>query len=393
MPDYDFCLTGAGCAGLSLLMRILAQPSLRHKKILLVDGHLKNTNDRTWCFWEKGEGYFEQLVYRQWSKLLFHDNEQSRRLTTDPYTYKMIRGIDFYNYCFGFIKYLDNVCFRPGIVESLESNARSTYAVVDGRKITAGLIFNSMPPRKPADTPAWRLLQHFKGWVIRSLRPVFDPGEATIMDFRTPQQRGTSFFYVMPFSPTEALVECTFFSGDILPDREYTTMLTQYISRILGIRDYVIMEKEFGVIPMTTAVFPQQHNHIYQIGSAAGLTKPSSGYTFNYIQQDSDAIVDSLVQRGVPARQPVDRKWHLYDRILLNVLVTQKLSGQRLFSSLFTKTDLPDLLAFLDNKSIPAQDWAVIRSLPKGPFLRAALGEIFGLRRISTRKAPGFKAT
>jgi lycopene beta-cyclase len=383
MPDYDFCFTGAGCAGLSLLIRILSEPSLRHKKILLVDRHPKNTNDRTWCFWEKSEGFFENLVYRRWSTLRFYDGQESLRLSTAPYTYKMIRGIDFYTYCLGFIRHFDNVEFVTGNVECLHSDANHTYAVIDGRKITAGRIFNSMPPVMPARTQDWRLLQHFKGWVIRSLRPVFDPEQATIMDFRTTQDQGTSFFYVMPFSPTEALVECTFFSAAVLPDEEYTAMLTQYIGRILGIRDYIIQEKEFGVIPMTTAVFPKQDNFIYPIGSAAGLTKASSGYTFNYIQEDCDSIVASLVQQGIPTRPAVERRRHLYDRILLNVLITGKLSGQRLFSTLFTKTDLPDLLAFLDNKSVPAQDWAVIRSLPKGPFLRAALGEILGWRRIS----------
>jgi len=377
MPDYDFCLTGAGCAGLSLLIRILSEPSLQKKKILLVDHQTKKGNDRTWCFWEKSDGYFEHIVHHRWSALQFHDDQRSHLLHTSPYVYKMIRGIDFYRYCSNFIKHFDNVVTISGKVESLQSDGQSTYAVIDGRRITAGRIFNSIPFGAPAARRHWLLLQHFQGWVIRTGRPVFNPGEATIMDFRTSQQHGTSFFYVLPFSPTQALVECTFFSANVLPDAEYTGLLTRYISQVLKIGDYVIMEKEAGVIPMTTARAARQHHHIHHIGAAAGLTKPSSGYTFNNIQQDSAAIVASLVKKGEPSFRDVRRRFRWYDSILLNVLTTQKLSGQSLFTSLFTKAQLPDLLAFLDDASTPLQDWRIIRTLPKRPFLKGMLGELF----------------
>ncbi|MBS1603480.1 MAG: lycopene cyclase [Bacteroidetes bacterium] len=377
MPDYDFCITGAGCAGLSLLVRILSTPPLQKKKILLVDSHTKKDNDRTWCFWEKGEGYFENLVHRRWSSLQFHDGHQSRLLDTAPYIYKMIRGIDFYTYCFRFIQQFDNVVHLHGKVESLHSDAACTCAVIDGRKITAGRIFNSIPSPAPAAGRHWLLLQHFRGWVIRSLRPVFTPQQGTIMDFRTTQQYGTSFFYVLPHSPTEALVECTFFTDSLLPDMTYTHLLTRYISKVLRITDYVILEREEGVIPMSTATYPHSQHRIHHIGAAAGLTKPSTGYTFKNIQRDCAAIVRSLANNNEPSRKHTSPRFRLYDRIMLNVLVTKKLSGQHLFSSLFTHTHPADLLAFLDETSTPSQDWRIIRSLPKAPFLRAMLGELF----------------
>jgi lycopene beta-cyclase len=379
MPDFDYCLTGAGCAGLSLLMRMLSEPALQKKKILLVDRDPKTANDRTWCFWEKGEGFFEPVVYRRWERLWFHDEGQARLLDTHPYVYKMIRGADFYNYCFETIRRFRNVVFLPGNVDSVRSDADSGSMLVDGRKVTAGRIFNSIPFDRRQGRRDWRLLQHFKGWVIRSLRPAFQPGEATLMDFRVSQEHGTAFFYVMPFSSTEALVECTFFTGSVLPESAYTGLLTGYISAVLKIRDYVIVEKEMGVIPMTSAVLPRATHRMRNIGAAAGLTKPSTGYTFQFIQRDSAEIVHSLTGSGEPAGRSVRGRFQLYDRILLNVLITRKLSGQRLFSTLFTRTELPDLLAFLDNDSTPLQDWSIIRSLPKGPFVRAALGELFSL--------------
>jgi hypothetical protein len=48
-------------------------------------------------------------------------------------------------------------------------------------------------------------------------RPVFDPGVATFMDFRVPQEGGTCFVYVLPTDPRRALVEYTVFSPEVWP--------------------------------------------------------------------------------------------------------------------------------------------------------------------------------
>jgi len=372
MPDYDYCITGAGCAGLSLLMRMLLEPALQHKKILVVDRDPKISNDRTWCFWEKGAGLFEEIVYHRWLELWFHDEQHSLLLPTAPYEYKMIRGIDFYDYCLNELRRFPNVRFLSGCVERVESDGESTYAVIDGGRVTASAIFNSIsfghPPRGPRDA---MLLQHFKGWVIESLRPAFDPRKATLMDFRTTQDEGTTFFYVMPFSPTRALVECTLLSEELLVQEEYNNFLVDYIRRVLGIRDYRLLEREYGVIPMTTMTFPQVSNNIRHMGAAAGLTKPSTGYTFTFIQGDAAAIVESLVRRKRPVVRQREGRFRLYDRLFLNVLASGKLAGKDIFSSLFTKNAIPDLFAFLDNSSSAAQDWKIIRSLPTRPFLRA----------------------
>src|SRR5688572_12426028 len=94
--DYDYIIAGAGCAGLSLLARLIRSNQFNDKKILLIDREPKNKNDRTWCFWEKDTGFFEDLVYCRWNKLWFHGKNFSRRYEISPYQYKMIRGIDFY---------------------------------------------------------------------------------------------------------------------------------------------------------------------------------------------------------------------------------------------------------------------------------------------------------
>ncbi|RYZ21294.1 MAG: lycopene cyclase, partial [Chitinophagaceae bacterium] len=96
---YDYIIAGTGLAGLSLAMHIVQQKALQNKRILLVDEVRKGANDRTWCFWEKGDGFFEPVVCKRWDKLWFLSEGFSKELSIAPYRYKMIRGIDFYRHC------------------------------------------------------------------------------------------------------------------------------------------------------------------------------------------------------------------------------------------------------------------------------------------------------
>jgi lycopene beta-cyclase len=89
--QYDYIIAGAGCAGLSLLVRVLQSGKFGDKKILLIDKKHKEENDRTWCFWEKGDGFFENIVHRKWEKIWFHGKDFSSRFEILPYRYKMVR--------------------------------------------------------------------------------------------------------------------------------------------------------------------------------------------------------------------------------------------------------------------------------------------------------------
>jgi lycopene beta-cyclase len=404
MSDYDYIITGAGCAGLSLLVNMIHSGETGDKKILLVDRAPKTQNDRTWCFWEKGEGLFEEIVCRQWDKLWFHSNDYSSLKNIHPYRYKMIRGADFYHYCFRLIGRHAGIDIRYGKVERLESNAGGTFVIVDGEKITARYVFNSILPGmlKPSSVkssgPAvissgaagdpgftqaapprgrWNLLQHFKGWVIETPRPTFHPEEAILMDFRVSQQGGAGFAYMMPFSSTSALVEFTLFSEKLSEQQDYEDGLKDYIRSRLQIEEYRISGQEFGVIPMTSYSFPTREHNILYIGTAGGQTRSSSGYTFQFIQKQSFAIVQALKDTGLPFAPSQGRRFRFYDSILLNVLSTGKLRGDELFIHLFKRNKITDIFSFLDKESKFRQDWHIIRSLPTLPFLQAACQEIF----------------
>jgi lycopene beta-cyclase len=371
---YDFIISGAGCAGLSLLVHMIDSGKFANKKILLVDKEEKNKNDRTWCFWEQEPGLFDSIVFKQWNKLWYHDKEYSKLLEIDPYKYKMIRGIDFYNYCFDIIRTQKNIDLQFGNVESIESENEKATITIDGRIITTDYIFNSILFKKPElKKKEHYLMQHFEGWVIETDRSVFNPGEATMMDFRMEQKGGVTFVYIMPFSETKALIEYTLFTENLLTAGEYDEALRNYISHVLKIDSYEVTDEEFGIIPMTNHLFSPANDRIINIGTAGGQTKASTGYTFKFIQKNSTEIVSQLIRMGKPFLNKSSNRFHFYDSILLNILYHRKLSGPEIFTPIIKKNKPQHVLRFLDNESSFTEDLKIISSLPALPFLKAAI--------------------
>jgi lycopene beta-cyclase len=376
-PQYDYIVAGAGCAGLSLLVHMIQSGEFAGKKILLADKEEKIKNDRTWCFWEDKPGLFETVVHHRWAKAWFHGQGFSSLLQLAPYEYKLIRGIDFYDYCFSLIRQQPNIDIFFGEIEEVVSWKTGAYILIDKKRITARFIFNSILFEKPLlKKNEYYLLQHFKGWVIEAPGPVFNAAEATLMDFRVGQEQGTTFVYVMPFSANRALIEYTLFTKELLSQTAYEEGLKNYISSQLKITSYKIEEEEFGVIPMTNHRFPVNEGTIVHIGTAGGQTKASSGYTFRFIQKHSAAIVAELVKGRSPVVKTAASRFRFYDSTLLHILSNDILPGHRVFTQLFQKNKPQQVLRFLDNESSLKDEWKIVSSLPTWPFLKAAMKQL-----------------
>ena len=379
---YDFIIAGMGCAGLSLAVQLSRAGLTKNKRILLVDREHKDTNNRTWCFWETEAGFFEDIVYHSWDKAWFHSSKFSTLLELAPYRYKMIRGIDFYAFCMKQIAEDPSFEILHTDVTSVGTvNGEAVCETTNGR-YTAPVIFNSIIFKKPVIKQGeYFLLQHFKGWVIRTHEPAFDPLQATLMDFRPHQQHGTTFVYVMPFSTSEALIEYTLFTSSVLEESDYREGLSNYIDETLKIKNWVIEEEEYGVIPMTNFRFNRREGSVMNIGTAGGMTKASSGYTFRFIQKDCAAIVESIQRSGSPFNTSWNPgRFHWYDSVLLNILSKGVIKGDSIFTDLFQQNEPEKILKFLDNETSIAEEIRILWSLPQWPFMKAGFSE--GLKRL-----------
>ncbi len=376
---YHYIIAGAGCAGSSLLMRMMREPFFEDKKILIIDQSVKTKNDRTWCFWEKQKGIFEPIVHHQWNKLNFFSDKYSTTLAIEPYQYKMIRGMDLYKYVKEESFKHANIEWRYEKINEIKTVNDTATAELETTTLTADYIFNSIPvPFSDERRSEYFLLQHFKGWFIQTKQPSFNPSTATFMDFRVSQKHGTTFVYTMPTSSTTALVEYTLFTGSILTQNEYETALRDYISSYLNITDYEITHKEFGIIPMTNRKFPLQEGRIIYMGIAGGQAKGSTGYTFQFIQKRTEEVIRLLIREkhSFNKRSFNDRKFHLYDSVLLNVLHNRKMEGADIFANIFQKNATEQVLQFLDNETTILEDLQIMRSVPTSIFLPAVLHEL-----------------
>jgi lycopene beta-cyclase len=196
------------------------------------------------------------------------------------------------------------------------------------------------------------------------------------MDFSVSQENGTTFMYVLPTSETEALIEYTLFSPSILKKETYVRELKKYIKDVLKIENYTIEHEEFGVIPMSLAKFEKNPKlNIINIGTSGGYTKASSGYTFQFIQKNVLEIVKNLKTGKKPVQKLSfkDKVYRWYDKTLINVLLTKKMTGKDVFTIIFKKNSTMKILAFLGNESKLVDDIKIMNSLPKLPFIKAGI--------------------
>jgi lycopene beta-cyclase len=391
-PIYDYIIAGAGGAGLSLLHYLLASPILSNKQILVIDQSLHKTNDRTWCFWEIGDHEFESLVQHRWDAISIHAESFSKELPTSPFSYKMIQGIDFYNYVMTAAKLKPNVHWVEAAITNItEANADQPQKEVllewDGGSAKAKFAFTSILPfqmnnlasaskydsRNQSSTHLPFLWQHFKGRTVTFDQPVFDQKVARLMDFNVPQHGATAFMYLLPINEMQALVEYTLFSDQILAISEYDKVLNEYLAKHYPDFTYTIQHEEIGAIPMTQQVFSNYNAPIYPIGALGLAIKASTGYAFQFIQQQCKSIVAQLEQGSVINTNVHNTRHRFYDAVLLHVLFYHKMEGAQIFKRIFAKNNAATVFKFLSNTSTLWEDIQIMRSLPTRIFLPAAI--------------------
>ncbi|WP_299530299.1 lycopene cyclase family protein [Ulvibacterium sp.] len=377
---FDYIIIGAGAAGLMLAEAMGRDVFFRDKSILVLDKDAKKINDRTWCFWEKGPGHFDDIVHQTWDHIYFSGQRFSERFPIAPYSYKMIKGIDFYTSYFSRISSFPNIIFSQEKVSKIQEGKDVVRVITEKKEYRGKQVFNSIfDYRMATGQKKYPVLQqHFLGWFLRTTRPIFDVNQATYMDFSVPQQGNTRFIYVLPFSETEALVEYTLFSEDLLPEEDYKDALVDYLKSKLKSPDFEIMETEKGNIPMTCYNF-SEHNtsKIYHIGTAGGWAKPSTGYTFMSTSKKVPILLEFL-KTGKPLNtfRFKNRFWY-YDLLFLDVLKDNNAIGFKVFEALFKNRTPQQVFKFLDEETNIWEDLGNIWGSPKIPFTKALLKRLF----------------
>ncbi len=370
---YDYIILGSGLSGLLTAFRMANDAWFDDKSILIIDKEIKNQNDRTWCFWEEPNGEFDSILSKKWEKAFIGNQDFQQSFSMYPYLYKMIRSRDFYKLVFDIISSKSNFTFEKDEILSWKTIEDSVEVHGKNQVYTSNFLLNSFfdvdPILNQKKYPY--LKQHFIGWFIKTKTEIFDDSEVKFMDFTIEQNGNTRFMYVLPTSKTEALFEYTLFSEDVLEKSEYENAIKTYLEN-LGIKDYEIVEKEHGNIPMTCYPFHQQNSkRILFIGMSGGWTKASTGFTFFNSKKQSEKLIAFLKSNQNLTQYHQKNRYWLYDLILLEVLHQNNEMGAQLFGTLFQKNSIQDIFRFLNEEGTILSDIKIMLTLPQWLFIKA----------------------
>lgn len=375
--DFDFIVSGFGCAGMSILFYML-QSDLKTSKILVIDSSKKMENDRTWCYWAKTplDIHPKNSPIVSWKKIRISNGKEVITKSTNPLSYFHIRSIDFYNEIKVVASKHPNVSFVIDSVLDFQKtpDGKVKVTTLKNGSFIGGKVLNSifLPQFGGISKPI--LYQHFVGWEIETNRDCFVEDTAVLMDF-LPQQNGpVDFIYILPFGKRSALVEYTAFSYNHINPERMEEKIQTFIRDSLQNPKIEIKFKENGSIPMTTlAMAREAQQNIIMLGTLAGCTKPSTGYTFYNIQKHSQAVVRQLVN-GEDANAfawTKKKRFDFYDNIFLNIAKRWPEKLPQVFINLFAVNSAPNVLRFLDEETSLWQEIKILGKLRFPVFLKS----------------------
>ncbi len=373
---YDYIIAGGGMAGLSLAYK-LCKAGLNAKKILILDKVAKTQNDRTWGFWEQGISQFDEIAHLQWKAIKIVDNEANTSVyPLFKYKYKLIRGIDFYNFINAFLANQANVSFIFSEIDSISEDASDCkVSCKNGHIYTAKYVFDSTTKLDLTQKNRLHFLQHFYGQVLKFEQDTFDISAPEMMNYDVPQKEGECrFMYLIPISKREAILEFTLFSENLLEQAEYKNLLSIYLNKRYKNAEYKVIEEEYGVIPMSDGDIEFNRNSkIIKIGTSGGSTHPATGYTFAAAQKQLDTIVNSLKVNAdlKNLSKTLSLKHKLYASTLLQVMKSKELPMDQVFIEMFKKNNVDDVFDFLGAESTFAQELKIMWNTPIYNFGKA----------------------
>lgn len=354
--DADILIVGAGASGLSLAVRLSQLGVTRERSVLLLEPRTGYVRDRTWCYFDVVDHPFGEAATASWPRWRVAGEGREVTRSWPGLSYRHLPADAFYRSARDRLAADPRVELRTGTpVERLREDADGVTATTPAGPVRARLAFDSRPPARREAPPTGRdgrhawLLQHFHGVVARTPDPVFEPGVATLMDFRVPQEGGIHFVYVLPFDERTALVEDTWFTGAPRPVPFYEASIRAWLEAHRGVREFETLHAETGAIPMDTR--PRAlaaGRRVLHLGARAGAARPSTGYAFLEIQRQADVLARALAAREAdllprPPR-PYSRRARFLDRTFVSYIERHPERAPELFVRMFERVR-PDALA------------------------------------------------
>ena len=359
---------------MSLVYHLL-ESSLKDSQILIIDPSQGEIPNKTWCYWSKEAlPIHPQSARFSWNSFYLKDANQQLTKPLEELSYHHLNSHDFYAHVLEKIRQFPNVHFLKEEVVSLSPAGTGVQVTTNlSGTFNASYVFDSRVESGPSNQSI--LNQIFIGIRIKVSEPLFDPKKWGLMDFETRPSNGFDFIYTLPFTNHEALIEYTAYTTEERSEESLLQELQEFLRLKYGPIAYDIQFQESGKIPMSTRNFfsSVSPRHI-PIGTAAGWTKPSTGYTFAPIQENCTALVASL-EKGELTRLHFPRKnrFVFYDNILLTIAHRWPKRLPSLFLNLFSSSRPELVFRFLSEKTTFSEEIRLLSGLKFGIFLKGLL--------------------
>ena len=354
MKEFDYIIIGGGCAGLSLAYELETHKKLKDKTLAIIEPRQEYKRDKTWSFWRVTSHNFDDCVKKSWNNFSINVPNKTNHMECANYPYQSVDSGLFYEKINNRLKENKNIFFFKN---QKEINSKDSF------------IFNSVPSIKKDDSNLW---QHFCGVEIETQNNFFDDSIFNLMDFDCDQRESVHFFYTLPYSKKRALVETTWLSKmNDSSQKDYDNQIRDYIENRLNVKNYKIVYKEEGAIPLFYPSYETQKNKI-NIGTVGGMTRLSTGYTFLNIQEHSKYIRENIDNIFDTKKYEIDKKYQFLDEIFLRVLKKHPEKMSDIFFKMF-RSSPKTVIKFLSNKSNFLEDLSIILKMPKLTFIKALL--------------------
>jgi len=351
MKEFDYIIIGGGCAGLSLAYELDFHSKLKDKTLAIIEPRDEYKRDKTWSFWKVSPHNFDDCIIKSWDNFTINIPSHLKHIDCKNMPYQTIDSGLFYQKIIDKIKQNTNIYFFKNINEVNTENS---------------FIFNSVSDTIDNKSSLW---QHFSGIEIETSKDFFDEKIFNLMDFDCDQKDSIHFFYTLPFSKTKALIETTWISDlNNTSLNNYDIQLKDYVENKLKIKNYKINYKETGAIPLFHPNNIKKLNQI-EIGTAGGMTRLSTGYTFLNIQEQSRYIRKNIENIKNTKIFSIERKYEFLDNIFLKVLKNNPDRMAQIFYKIFNGSP-NTAINFLSNKSNILEDISIISKMPKFIFLK-----------------------
>ncbi|MGM0433610.1 MAG: lycopene cyclase family protein [Pseudomonadota bacterium] len=379
-PDEDIVIIGAGLTGLSLacwLEELSQRNGQSMPRVRLLEPRTTYDNDRTWCFWDREDHPFRQLITHRWPQWQVSVGER-RVLQSSPQTpYALLPADALYRHALHRIAECPALTLQRGVhVETINEGGNAVQVVTDTGEVRARAVVDTRPPANLPETTTTGFWQVFTGMEIHCLNHGYDTTTARLMDFQRCDDH-PCFVYLLPKDEHHLLVEWTAFQPQ-RHSRDCEAKLEGWLAGE-GIKDYRVLRSESSMLPMIPINSERRAGRVIKAGVGAGWMRAATGYHFATCQRGSMM----LAQQILAAR--ASNRWHLQpptvrsnwlewmDRVFLRALRRHPDRAPEWFLALFSSTSGAQMSRFMNDQPRLRDALAIASALPPGPFLKAAL--------------------